>query len=444
MANPEHLEILMQGVKVWNQWREQNNDTEPDLSSVNLSGVALSYANFSDTNLSNANLHGANLAFAILSYANLKQANLHGACLIYAKLNDADLFKADIVAADLSYANLCAAEFQDADLHHSNLSFSQVLDAGFNRAIITGACIESWQIGHTTDLDDIECKYIFRKWNIEKDQFESRLPVAPNNNFAPGEFTQRFQIIESALETIDITFTEGIDWKAFFQSFMELRAKYQDDDITIQGINCNRQVFVISLGASVEADRAAIEASAKELYERNIKQLERQVENYAKLVEAEKVEKSTLVEIVKTMAESQGSKYDLRGSKFGGGFAAEGGYQEGGQFNDYSIQISVNIDEITKLIQSLKAAIKTFPKEQQADIEIEIEELQADLADEQKRDPKRLGKRIRSLWLAACAIAVGIAGVTDFSNNVLELSEKLNVPIPVELIQQNPHILFGG
>lgn len=134
----------------------------------------------------------------------------------------------------------------------------------------------------------------------------------------------------------------------------------------------------------------------------------------------------------------------LRGAKFGGGFAAEGGYQEGGQFNDYSIQVGANMDEITKLIQSLKTTIQKFPKEQQADIDIEIEELQTDLADEQRRDPKRLGKHVRSLWLAACAIAVGVAGVADFSNNVLELSEKLNVPIPIELIQQNPHVLPGG
>ena len=32
MANPEHLEILKQGVEAWNQWREQNPQTKPDLS----------------------------------------------------------------------------------------------------------------------------------------------------------------------------------------------------------------------------------------------------------------------------------------------------------------------------------------------------------------------------------------------------------------------------
>ncbi len=32
MVNPEHLEILKQGVEAWNQWRENNPDVEPDLS----------------------------------------------------------------------------------------------------------------------------------------------------------------------------------------------------------------------------------------------------------------------------------------------------------------------------------------------------------------------------------------------------------------------------
>ena len=31
MANPEHLQILEQGVKVWNAWREQNEDISLDL-----------------------------------------------------------------------------------------------------------------------------------------------------------------------------------------------------------------------------------------------------------------------------------------------------------------------------------------------------------------------------------------------------------------------------
>jgi hypothetical protein len=35
MANPEHVEILKQGVEVWNKWRKENKAIVPDLSRVN-------------------------------------------------------------------------------------------------------------------------------------------------------------------------------------------------------------------------------------------------------------------------------------------------------------------------------------------------------------------------------------------------------------------------
>jgi hypothetical protein len=32
MANPEHVEILKQGIKVWNMWRRENESIKPDLT----------------------------------------------------------------------------------------------------------------------------------------------------------------------------------------------------------------------------------------------------------------------------------------------------------------------------------------------------------------------------------------------------------------------------
>lgn len=41
MANEEHLEILKQGVGVWNRWRAQNPAVRPDLSDVELRNTNL-------------------------------------------------------------------------------------------------------------------------------------------------------------------------------------------------------------------------------------------------------------------------------------------------------------------------------------------------------------------------------------------------------------------
>ncbi len=48
MANQEHLDILKQGVEVWNEWREENEHVQIDLSSADLYGTNLSSADFSN------------------------------------------------------------------------------------------------------------------------------------------------------------------------------------------------------------------------------------------------------------------------------------------------------------------------------------------------------------------------------------------------------------
>jgi len=448
-----YLDLLKKGAGIWNKLREENPEqkvnlsgsqlSRRDLSEFDLSNINLSGADLTKTDLTNAKLENSSLARAILSEAKLPKRHLFGTDLSETDLSFSDLTGAILTNSNLNQANLKGASFQYADLTNANLVETLAIATNFAGANFTGACIENWRISSETHLEEVTCDYIYLKVTEKngKIDFQERRPRNINEIFSPDEFAI---LVRQTLKTIDLIFIDGIDWQVFFSSFQELSKYYKNSALNIQAIERKKESFVVRLEVSVTSNEAEIESSFKELYEQNIKQLERQVANYAKLIEAEKVEKSTLMGIVKTMAESQGSKYDLRGSKFGGGFAAEGGYQSGGQFNDYSIQIDANIDEITRLIQSLKAATKTFPEVQQADIEVEIEELQADLADKRKRDPKRLGKRVRSLWLAACAIAVGVAGVADFSNNLLELSEKLDIPIAEELIQQNPHILPNG
>ena len=388
MANEEHLAILKQGVEVWNLWRYQDPLLHPDLSHADLRETNLSYINFEDANLSNANLmsinlssadlSNANLSFARLSYANLsrvnfvkadlreanisfanlqscslRQANLRYASLFDANLSSADFSRAILCNSDLSGANLSETVFYNADLSHAdlrsancwganlnkanlshaNFEASQVLSTNFAGAVLTGACIADWQIGSSTKLDDVTCDYIFRI--LVGDKFTGRLPVNPNSTFAPGEFTQRFQLLASAQETIDITFTDGIDWQAFFTTFQELRSQYPDSGISIQGLERKAEGFIVRLEVNQDADKAAIETQTKQIYAAQLKALEAQYEKQLRLqgeqnaeemrqnIEAERQEKATLMGIIETMAKNQGPKYDLRGSYFAGGFAGK-------------------------------------------------------------------------------------------------------------------------
>jgi TIR domain-containing protein/pentapeptide repeat protein len=144
MANPEHLQILKQGVDTWNAWRERNRDIRPDLSEANLRN-----ANLKSANLSEADLSGANLSHAALHAANLKHANLSHAGLSGAGLGDTDLRSTDLRSANLSHTNLGDANLSGADLSEADLSHASFIRTNFTRTNLTGADVSEVHLEDT-------------------------------------------------------------------------------------------------------------------------------------------------------------------------------------------------------------------------------------------------------------------------------------------------------
>jgi hypothetical protein len=129
MANPEHLQILQQGVVVWNQWRRENRGITPNLSRAELVGFELGQAN----------LREANLDHADLTLASLSGADLTDGILIYATLSHAALIEATLVGADLRWATLHWANFVGAKLGKAKLGWADVAFANFTNADLSGA-----------------------------------------------------------------------------------------------------------------------------------------------------------------------------------------------------------------------------------------------------------------------------------------------------------------
>jgi uncharacterized protein YjbI with pentapeptide repeats len=157
MANQEHADLLKQGVGVWNPWRKEHPDIEPDLKGVGLPGASLSGFDFSEVDFSGAELSGANFctsgglfpdkkglihkyvqpyrsgkaalqrfhAQAQLGEATifsvwgtcLSGANFSGASLLYTNLTHADLRGVNFSQADLTGADLTGADLNGADLN---------------------------------------------------------------------------------------------------------------------------------------------------------------------------------------------------------------------------------------------------------------------------------------------------------------------------------------
>ena len=133
MANPEHLEILKQGVENWNKWTEEH-DIPPDLRGAELQKANLGGADLYSANLSGADLTGANLEAASLMRANLRGANLSRADLFAAGLDEANLSEADLSLANLGSAQLGEANLSRAQLYYLNLDGANLVAADFTGA----------------------------------------------------------------------------------------------------------------------------------------------------------------------------------------------------------------------------------------------------------------------------------------------------------------------
>ncbi|GAK56068.1 pentapeptide repeat protein [Candidatus Vecturithrix granuli] len=177
MANKKHLELMKQGGKIWNRWRETTDEKKPDLSGANLRGadlrnVDLSWVNLMEANLQEtklawanlrrANLRKADLRRAILREANLSWSNLSWANLREAYLRQANLRKADLSWANLKEANLREADLREADLHEAdlrsaNLQETDLKEANLREAYLSDAVFRSADLGGA-DLRDADLR----------------------------------------------------------------------------------------------------------------------------------------------------------------------------------------------------------------------------------------------------------------------------------------------
>ncbi|MFM7426730.1 MAG: leucine-rich repeat domain-containing protein [Elainella sp.] len=96
--------------------------------------------------------------------------------------------------------------------------------------------------------------------------------------------------------------------------------------------------------------------------------------------------------------------------------------------NNQFIQTNDNTAELLQLVAKLRQNVAHFPPEQQEEITIDIEDLEAEIQKPaEQRNPTRLKKRLLALAAAAAAIATPIAATTDFANTALDLGSKLGI-----------------
>ncbi|MBI4496669.1 MAG: pentapeptide repeat-containing protein [Chloroflexi bacterium] len=146
------VQLLLNDVSAFNEYRRANPKESVDLSRADLSKAALERAYLGDADLQEATLADANL-----TKANLSGANLRGANLQRANLTDATLHRADLTGADLRGAlvggwigdgRICMHPACFENVHYDKAQLEQVL-AVLNRN-------RAWHISYTITLKDAD------------------------------------------------------------------------------------------------------------------------------------------------------------------------------------------------------------------------------------------------------------------------------------------------
>ena len=275
--------------------------------------TAIAIATIGGTSFRNADLTDANFTDAILKSTDFRTANLIRTCFRNTKKLDrsridnsiladtrvrellvtgngykkpyvgANLQGANLTAVNLNSANLKQANLKEATLHQANLEFAnltetQALATDFKAASFTGACLEAWNFDASTKLDRVDCRFVYLL-EYPKPGTDDRERRPSSGEFAPREFTKLF---EEVLNTIDLIFRNGIDWKAFVAAFKKVQVENEGTELTIQSIeNKGDGVIVVKVSVPPDANKEHIHKKfTQSYYQAALKEKDAQIETY--------------------------------------------------------------------------------------------------------------------------------------------------------------------
>jgi uncharacterized protein YjbI with pentapeptide repeats len=327
--------VLALVVGFYSAWRATKGDEKFailrsfGLAFGSLGGTSFSGTNLTDANFTNALLKNTNFANSRKQLTNLTRTHWQDAKKLnkarpgdsilanfkvlkllttgqginqdfsHLNLRGANLDAAQLNGANLKNTDLSQASLRQADLQNANLTELQAIGTDFTAAYFTAACIENWNIDATTQLDDIDCQYIFLKAQPNAKGSRERRPHDPDQCFAPGDFTKLYQKI---LNTVEVLLQDGYRnpeaFRAAFAAFMET-----NPDITPDAIREIKRIgdhdAQITLKVPPDTDKAQLARQLTQVYEEN-RQLLGKVETFKTLSAAEAKRADNLQDLFRT------------------------------------------------------------------------------------------------------------------------------------------------
>ncbi len=249
-----------------------------NLTDVNFSHAILKNTDFRKANITRTfwlnakQLDWARVGETILAQPAVRDllvsGNGYNKSYIGMNLQGANLIGAGLTEANLKEANLSQATLRDADLEGANLTQTQAIGTDFTNAHLTGAYgLGSWNIDSTTELKEVDCRY-FYFLEYPKPRTDDRERYPSSGELALGEFTKRFQEV---FDTIDLVFHDGVDWKAFLQSFEKVQSENEDTELEFIGFeNKGDGVFFVKVKVPSDADKNKIHSQFMQFYKETL------------------------------------------------------------------------------------------------------------------------------------------------------------------------------
>lgn len=114
-------------------------------------------------------------------------------------LEGLNLAEADLADASFVAANCRRTNFEKANMKGAQLVRTQLDEASLNQSMLTGACINNWTVTSSTQLEDIDCRYVFIEM-LETQEGTSAERLPKEGAFKPGEFSDYFGAISKSLK----------------------------------------------------------------------------------------------------------------------------------------------------------------------------------------------------------------------------------------------------
>jgi internalin A len=149
----------------------------------------------------------------------------------------------------------------------------------------------------------------------------------------------------------------------------------------------------------------------------------------AKLAVSRPIINKAEAKMTQNSSEANNFQGAFQGSNFSGNIGGSSNSAEVG--GNQSLQNNnTNTAELLKLISSMRQTAEQFPEGIRDEIIIDIEDVETEIKKpENQWNKTRLKKSLTALVAAGTAFGVGIAGMADFADNVIDVSHKMGIEL---------------